>query len=112
MQRQEITLGNTELKTLIQEACTALAQLDAGRLEELALSCRALNRSEVPVRRTEKDARSLYAELSVLEGILKATKANLDVLRRILRMRETQSAYDPRRFSTHTVNRENPYGDN
>ena len=33
-----------ELKELVAEASRALAQLDAGRLEELALSCQALNR--------------------------------------------------------------------
>ena len=36
--------GQPELKELVREASRALASLDAGRLEELALSCQALNR--------------------------------------------------------------------
>jgi len=35
---------NPELRQLVMEASQALARLDAGRLEELALSCKALNR--------------------------------------------------------------------
>ena len=35
---------NPELKALVVEASLALARLDADRLEELALSCQALNR--------------------------------------------------------------------
>jgi hypothetical protein len=36
--------GVRELKELVVEASRALARLDADRLEELALSCQALNR--------------------------------------------------------------------
>jgi hypothetical protein len=36
--------GRPKLKELVVEASRALAQLDAERLEELALSCQALNR--------------------------------------------------------------------
>ncbi len=35
---------NPELKALVVEASLALTRLDANRLEELALSCQALNR--------------------------------------------------------------------
>ena len=38
-----------ELKGLVVEASRALARLDADRLEELALSCQALNRELAPV---------------------------------------------------------------
>ncbi|MGD0369785.1 MAG: hypothetical protein ABSA94_20215, partial [Acidobacteriaceae bacterium] len=37
--------ANPELKAIVAEASRALAALDALRLEELALSCQALNRS-------------------------------------------------------------------
>ena len=37
-----------ELKELVVEASRALARLDADRLEELALSCQALNRDLAP----------------------------------------------------------------
>jgi len=36
-----------DVKQIIQEACRSLALLDAGRLEELALSCQALNRCPI-----------------------------------------------------------------
>ena len=39
---------NPELKQLVGEASRALASLDADRLEELALSCQALNRDSAP----------------------------------------------------------------
>jgi hypothetical protein len=39
--------GRPKLKELVVEASRALARLDADRLEELALSCQALNRELV-----------------------------------------------------------------
>lgn len=39
--------GRPKLKELVIEASRALARLDADRLEELALSCQALNRDLV-----------------------------------------------------------------
>jgi hypothetical protein len=39
--------GRPKLKELVVEASRALARLDAERLEELALSCQALNRELV-----------------------------------------------------------------
>ncbi len=44
MQELETPATNPELKELVVEASRALARLDAPRLEELALSCEALNR--------------------------------------------------------------------
>jgi hypothetical protein len=44
MQVLEARPANPELKELVVEASHALAQLDGRRLEELALSCRALSR--------------------------------------------------------------------
>jgi hypothetical protein len=112
MPQQEATLVNAKLKSLIQEACSALAQLDADRLEELALSCRALNQSQVFARRTEADVRAACTELSVLKNVLKATKANLEVLERIARLRERPFANDPQGIPSLAMRRENPYGDN
>ena len=112
MSRQEVTLVNSELKSLIQEACSALAQLDADRLEELAFSCRALNQAQVLGRRTETDVRAAYTELAVLRNMLKATKANLDVLERLARLREKPFVEEPGRIAPLAMRRENPYGDN
>jgi hypothetical protein len=44
MQELEAPAANPEIKELVVEASRALARLDAPRLEELALSCEALNR--------------------------------------------------------------------
>jgi hypothetical protein len=110
MQPQEIT-RMTEMKSLIQEACSALAQLDAERLEELARSCRALNQSPLRASWVEREARAASAELLVLRSVLAATRANFDVLARVLRLRERPLAYDPRPISSPALRRENPYGD-
>ena len=42
------------LKELVVEASRALARLDAGRLEELALSCQALTRDLARANRVER----------------------------------------------------------
>jgi hypothetical protein len=53
MQEAGIRGEPTKLKELVVEASRALARLDAGRLEELALSCQALNRELTPANREE-----------------------------------------------------------
>ena len=49
------------LRGLIAEASRALARLDTGRLEELALSCQALNRT-MGARNSDLDARGQMAQ--------------------------------------------------
>jgi len=56
MQEAGIRGEPTKLKELVVEASRALARLDAGRLEELALSCQALNRELTPANREEREA--------------------------------------------------------
>jgi len=76
------------LKELVVEASRSLARLDAGRLEELALSCQALNRDYI---RMDGEARSAIAaqardatgEMAVFARVLDATRANLEVLNRL-----------------------------
>jgi len=51
--------GRPKLKELVVEASRALAQLDAERLEELALSCQALNRE---LARSDPAQRALDAD--------------------------------------------------
>ena len=51
--------GRPKLKELVVEASRALAQLDAERLEELALSCQALNRE---LARSDPPQRALDAD--------------------------------------------------
>jgi hypothetical protein len=73
------------LKALVTEATQALARLDPERLEELALSCQALNRDLAPVdvkerARLEREARKAREEMAVFARVLQATRANLHVM--------------------------------
>lgn len=79
---------NPELRELVVEASLALAQLDAERLEELALSCQALNRGLTPAGELERAERVRQAHeaqgaLAVLGRVLEATRANLEVMNRL-----------------------------
>ena len=81
-----------ELKQLVMEASRALALLDAGRLEELALSCQALNRDlgtsgRADRPRMARQAREAAAEMAVLGRVLEATRGNLEVMNRLRELR-------------------------
>jgi hypothetical protein len=89
---------NSELKALVVEASLALARLDADRLEELALSCRALNRDLSAwnaEERTEmvRQTRESAPEMAVFERVLEATRANLDVMSRLRQLHEGHRDY-------------------
>jgi hypothetical protein len=92
MQELETRPANPELKELVVEASRALARLDARRLEELALSCRALTRegdSEDPrgCELLARQAREAATDLAVFARVLKATRANLNVMKRLREVR-------------------------
>jgi len=86
------------LKELVVEASRALARLDANRLEELALSCQALNRD---LARMDGDARKALlsqakaasGDMTVLARVLDATRSNLDVMHRLRERRLGQLEY-------------------
>jgi aminopeptidase N len=86
------------LKELVIEASQALAHLDAERLEELALSCQALNRD---LARMDGDARkalvpqakAAVGDLAVFGRVLEATRSNLDVMQRLRERRLGQFEY-------------------
>jgi hypothetical protein len=89
---------NPELRALVVEASLALARLDADRLEELALSCQALNRdlsgwSGQKQVEMARERRELTGEMAVFERVLEATRANLDVMSRLRRLHEGQREY-------------------
>ncbi len=104
------------LKDIVTEAARALARLDADRLEELALSCRALNRDLacdstrdvtcdsssdangdgaprlLPIKEAERarlagEARAARREMAVLARVLEATRANVQVIERLRELR-------------------------
>ncbi len=77
-----------ELKDLVLEASRSLALLDADRLEELALSCQALNRELATVSREERavlarQAREAAGDMATFARVLEATRANLSVMNRL-----------------------------
>ena len=86
------------------EASRALARLDADRLEELALSCQALE-PRSGARRSGAtgcgDARAALArerkeaegDMAVFARVLEATRANLDVMNRLRELRAGRLEY-------------------
>ena len=91
--------GEPRLKDILAEASCALARLDAGRLEEMTLSCVALVReagSGCEVRNPLLlEYREAWKEMDIFKRVLEATKANLNVMRRIREIRTVQLEYGP-----------------
>jgi aminopeptidase N len=92
MQGRNVLVFHSGLKALVVEASRALAQLDAARLEELALCCQALNRdlqgADPPARaEIARQARAAQADLAVFGRVLEATRANIAVMNRIRALR-------------------------
>jgi hypothetical protein len=90
-----------ELKMLVAEASQALARLDAGRLEELALSCQVLNRELKPMSvheqaRLAREAREAAGEMAVYARVLEATRANIRVMQRLRELRMGRIEYGQR----------------
>jgi hypothetical protein len=95
--------AHPKLKELVVEASRALARLDADRLEELALSCQALNRDLVQsdwARGDRADHAALVLECKEAEGdmavfarVLEATRANLNVMNRLRELRAGRLEY-------------------
>ncbi len=80
--------AHPELKEVVAEASRALARLDADRLEELALSCQALNRdlveSDVEQRKLlARQCRETDGDMAVFARVLEVTRANLNVMNRL-----------------------------
>jgi hypothetical protein len=94
--------GRPKLKELVVEASRALARLDADRLEELALSCQALNR-DLAHDRTQQDGevraalafecKEAEGEMAVFARVLEATRANLNVMNRLRELRAGRLEY-------------------
>lgn len=90
-----------ELKKLVVEASQALARLDAERLEELALSCQALNRELTPLHGDERgklvrEVREAAQDMAVFARVLEATRANLEVMNRLRDLRMGRLEYSER----------------
>ena len=98
MQQLERRREQPALRELVAEASRALARLDADRLEELALSCQALNREIAPGNAgwrgaLSRQAREAAGEMAVFAHVLDATRANLNVMHRLRELREGRLEY-------------------
>lgn len=103
------------LKSLVAEASRSLARLDAARLEELALSCRALNRNletADPSRRAELARQALDArsDMAVFGRVLEATRINLAVMNRIRALRARRRLEYRIEFSMNSGSTRSGYG--
>ena len=91
--------AGVELRALVAEASQALALLDAARLEELALSCEALNRdlaldnTDDTRKNLARQAREAQTNMAVFGRVLDATRGNLNVMKRLREMRLGQLEY-------------------
>ena len=102
---QEITVRqpNLALKELVAEAARALARLDTARLEELALSCQALNREVTALDRATltlnnrrelvSQAREASGDMAVFARVLDATRSNIKVMQRLRELRAGRLEY-------------------
>lgn len=85
------------LKRVLAEATDALSHLDAERLEEMALSCEALvNGGRVPEAELDNgEPKSRDAnDMAIFLRVLEATRANLNVMRRLREARMAQLQRD------------------
>jgi hypothetical protein len=90
--------GRPLLKELVVEASQALARLDADRLEELALSCQALNRDLADgdggaCAALAVESREAAGDMAVFARVLEATRANLNVMNRLRELRAGRLEY-------------------
>ena len=98
MQELGKSWGRPKLKELVVEASRSLAQLDAGRLEELALCCQALNRdlaeADLETRAAlVAESEEAVGDMAVFARVLDATRANLHVMSRLRELREGRLEY-------------------
>ncbi len=82
-----------ELKQIVVEASRALACLDSDRLEEMAACCHALNRDLPPQAEVARQAREAEADMATFARVLEATRANLNVMRRLRDLRRGMADY-------------------
>ena len=108
--------GHPKLRDLVVEASRSLARLDAGRLEELALCCQALNRDLVCGDGTARaalacEAREAVQDMAVFARVLEATRANLNVMNRLRELRGGRLEYREGQMQQ-WVRTENGHGNN
>jgi hypothetical protein len=90
------------LREVVREASRSLACLDAERLEELVISCQALNRDldaadEERRKGLAQEAEESAREMAIFARVLEATRANMGVMYRLreLRAGRPRFGYEP-----------------
>jgi hypothetical protein len=106
----------SELKNILVEASHALAHLDAGRLEEMALSCASLVRDVDRDRceaknQCESGCGEAMEEMAIFTRVLEATRANLKVMRRLREVSTAQLEYDTPTVSVNASSESDEHGD-
>ena len=82
-----------EMKQVVREASRGLACLDVDRLEELARCCEMLNSAPLEPAETARQAREASREMILFARVLDATRANLEVMRRLRDLRQSRAGY-------------------
>lgn len=113
MMRDGAFCEGSQLKELVVEASRALARLDADRLEELALSCQALNRDLAPSSAEDRaqlalQAREAAGDMATFARVLEVTRANIHVMNRLRELRVDKLEYG----QTVWMRTESGHGDN
>jgi len=116
MQESGVDRSHPQLRELVVEASQALARLDAARLEELALSCRALNREmaaagDADRARLRSQALESASDMAVLGRVLEVTRSNLQVMCRLRELRRGRVEYSEAQ-ARGWVRTESEHGDN
>ena len=86
-----------QLRALVRQASSALIRLDAQDLEELAVKCRdySADQGGASLAQIEKttELRAALEELTGFRYLLSATRANVEVLRRLSRLLQPRLEY-------------------
>lgn len=100
MQHPRQSTGRPALRELVLEASRSLAQLDANRLDELAISCRALIRDVEPSKSVGRgclasEVSDAAREMVAFARVLDATRANMRVMRQMMEFQKELPEYGP-----------------
>ena len=116
MHEIEMSQKHPGLKELVAEASRALARLDADRLEELSLSCQALNRDLAVVSAENRkvlahQAHEAAGDMATFARVFQVTRANLEVMNRLRELRAGRPEYSQQQVQG-PVATESIHGDN
>lgn len=94
-----LSVAQPELRNLLAEASHALAHLDGDRLEEMASYCATLVGEETAEGGTrasfDSECRAAWREMAIFMRVLEATRANLNVMRRLRETHKARLEYGP-----------------